>query len=112
MSITIKKMIEEIIPKRSLKSNVQEQLKGVKGSIQIVAEGEDGGDWTLKIEDGVVEVMSGRAENPQCTLKAKAQTWVDLFNGKTPYMTALLFGKLKVQGDKMLAIKLTTSLLG
>ena len=110
MSITVKRMLEEIIPKRALK--VQDKLQDLDCMIQINAEGEDGGEWVLKLAKGKLEVSPGKSDNPNCMIIADNKIWLELFNGKLKFMKALLFGKLKVQGDKKLALRLTSTLLG
>lgn len=110
MTVTLVTLLEEILPKRALK--VKEQLKGVNGTLHIEAYGKDGGEWTLKLAEGVVEVKRGREDNIDCSIKAETQTWNSLIGGKLSYMKALLFGQLKIKGDKKLALKVTTLLLG
>lgn len=110
MNITIKQVFENILPKKA--HRVKDKIKDLNGIFSVDAVGENGGKWTLKITNGSVEVTRGIHDKADCIVKAEAKTWNDLFNGKLSYMKALLFGKLKVTGNKRLALKVTTKLLG
>lgn len=110
MTVTLATLLEEIVPKRAQK--VKEQLQGVNGNLHIEAPGRDGGEWTLKLEDGVVEIKRGKMNNIDCSIKADIVTWESLINGKLSYVKALFLGQLKIKGDKKLALKVTTALLG
>lgn len=64
------------------------------------------GKWYAKIADGAVDIGEGQADNPTITLIATDQDWLDLVNGTINGQTAFLTGKLKIQGDMTLAMKL------
>ncbi len=72
--------------------------------------GDGGGEWNVKVGGGNVEVGTGRAENPNITLTMDAGNFVDLVSGKLNAQTAFLTGKLKIQGDMTLAMKLQSIL--
>ena len=108
--VTVKSLFEEIIPKRALK--VGNKLKGLDSIILIEATGENPSSWVLKLQNGNLDVKPGIVNKADCTIIADLKIWEELFNGKLSYMKALLFGKLKVEGDKKIALKITTALLG
>lgn|SRR3990167_9124832 len=110
MTLTLQSLIEEVIPKRAIK--VKARLKGVNGTLFIEAAGTDERGWTLKLVDGVVEVKRGQGDNINCAIKADTKTWNSLLCGRLSYMKALLVGKLRIKGDRLLALKITNSLLG
>ncbi|HEO72000.1 MAG TPA: SCP2 sterol-binding domain-containing protein, partial [Candidatus Hydrogenedentes bacterium] len=62
--------------------------------------------WHAVIADGSVAINEGPADNPTITLSATEENWLDLVNGKINGQTAFLTGKLKIQGDMTLAMKL------
>jgi len=64
------------------------------------------GQWYAKIADGSVDIGEGVADSPTITLTATEADWMDLVNGKINGQTAFLTGKLKIQGDMTLAMKL------
>lgn len=64
------------------------------------------GHWFAKATDGAVEIAEGQADNPTITLTSNEEDWMDLVNGKINGQTAFLTGKLQIEGDMMLAMKL------
>lgn len=87
------------------------KAEGVNATIQFDLSGDNGGLYWLKIADGSAEAGQGQAENPSMTLKASAEDWVAVTKGELNPMQAFMSGKIKVQGDMSLALKLQ-SLLG
>ncbi len=86
------------------------KAEGVNATIQFDLSGENGGLYWLKIADGNAEAGQGQAENPNMTLKATAEDWVAVTKGELNPMQAFMSGKLKVQGDMSLALKLQSLL--
>lgn len=82
------------------------KMTGMKAAFQFVATGEGGGEWYVKIADDKADVAKGKVENPTIVLTASAADWLDLMNGRLNGQTAFLTGKLKIQGDVTLAMKL------
>ena len=60
---------------------------------------EDGDNHYLVVKDGTCEVVQGDAENPNVTL-------MGITSGETDGMQAFMAGKLRAEGDMMLAMKL------
>ena len=85
-----------------------EKTAGMNATYQFDITGDGGGKWYVKIADGAVDVGEGEAEAPNITLNADASSWLDIVNGKTSGQTAFLMGKLKIQGDMSLAMKLAS----
>jgi putative sterol carrier protein len=85
-----------------------EKAAGMNATYQFDITGDGGGKWYVKIADGSVDVGEGEIEAPNITLTTDAATWLDIVNGKTSGQTAFLLGKLKIQGDMSLAMKLTS----
>lgn len=82
------------------------RLTGMNATFQFVATGDNGGDWFVKIADGAAEIAQGKAENPTIVLTAAADNWLALMNGNMNGQMAFITGKLKIQGDMTLAMKL------
>lgn len=83
-----------------------EKIKGIDATYQWDITGDDGGKWFATLSDTGIEVGEGEAENPNITLTVDAQSWMDIVNGKLNGQMAFLTGKLKIQGDMTLAMKL------
>ncbi|MGF1505312.1 MAG: SCP2 sterol-binding domain-containing protein, partial [Anaerolineae bacterium] len=72
--------------------------------------GDDGGTWTAHIEDGSVRVEEGPAEEPTMSLTCSAEDFVKIANGELNGGNAFMMGKLKIDGEMSLAMKLQTLL--
>lgn len=83
-----------------------EKVKGINATYQWDIGGDNGGKWWVKLADGDAQVGEGEAESPDITLTVDDQNWMDIVNGKLNGQMAFLTGKLKIQGDMTLAMKL------
>ena len=84
----------------------KEKVKDINATYQWKLSGDNGGDWYAKFNNGDVDVQKGEAESPNVTIVTGAQDWLDIVNGKQNAQMAFLTGKLKIQGDMSLAMKL------
>jgi putative sterol carrier protein len=82
------------------------KVKGINFTYQFVITGDGGGEWAVTISDGQISVTEGKAEKANITLTISASDFLDLVAGKLNGQTAFLTGKLKIQGDMTLALKL------
>ncbi len=83
-----------------------EKAQGVDAVIQFDLSGEDGGLFWVKVANGQVSAGDGQGDNPKITIRSTMDTWKDVANGKTNVVNAFMMGKLKVQGDMGLGIKM------
>lgn len=82
------------------------KIAGMNATYQFNVTGDGGGNWNVKIADGAAAVSEGTAETPSITITASDENWLNIVNGKLSGQTAFLTGKLKIQGDMSLAMKL------
>lgn len=82
----------------------------MNATIQFDLSGENGGVYWVKMTNGNGESGSGAVENPDMTLKAAADDWAAVYQGDLNPMQAFMSGKLKIQGDMGLAMKLQSFL--
>lgn len=85
-----------------------ERAAGMNATYQFDITGDGGGKWHATFANGGVAVAEGKAETPNITLTTDAATWMDIISGRTSGQTAFLLGKLKIQGDMSLAMKLAS----
>jgi putative sterol carrier protein len=81
-----------------------EKVKGINATYQWDIDG--AGKWYAKISDDAVEVAEGEAESSDITISVSESDWLDVVSGKLNGQMAFLTGKLKIQGDMSLAMKL------
>lgn len=82
------------------------KIAGVNASVGFDLSGDNGGQWTLNIADGSIDVADGLATGANATIKMKDTDYVDMMSGKLNPMMAFMGGKVKVDGDLNTVMKL------
>jgi putative sterol carrier protein len=81
-----------------------ELLTSVGAVYRFILEGDGGGTWLVDLKSGPA-VTSG--DGPAaCTVRMASTDFVDLFEGRANGQALFFTGKLKVEGDMGLALKL------
>ncbi len=88
------------------------KVEGVNATVQFDLSGDNGGAYWLHISDGKAETGTGQSESPRLTLKASADDFSSMIGGNLNPMQAFMTGKIKIQGDTGLAMKLMPLLNG
>jgi putative sterol carrier protein len=86
----------------------KDKIAGMNCVYQFNIEGADGGKWAVKIADGEATVVEGGVDGASITLTLTDENFIGLVTGKLNGQTAFLTGKLKIQGDMTLAMKLAS----
>ena len=68
---------------------------------------EDGENYALAVKDGTCAVEQGENPNANVTLILDTDTLKGITTGETDGMQAFMAGKLRAEGDMMLAMKLS-----
>lgn len=100
-----KEEIAVMFPKMAERFDSQ-KAGDLKANIQFDLSGENGGLYWLRITDGKCEAGIGQVENPRMTLRASAEDWVAVTEGVLDPIQAFIKGKIKIQGDTGLALRL------
>jgi putative sterol carrier protein len=88
----------------SLESRVdQSKTAGMNNSYLFDIEG--AGKWTVRVEDGVVNVSEG-GEDADAVISTSEETFEKIASGEQNPTSAYMTGKLKVKGDMGAAMKL------
>jgi putative sterol carrier protein len=86
---------------------IPEKAAGVNSVIHFKFTGAEPGEWNAVIKDGKAEVARGIPHfKPNMTLSADSSDFVKIFTGEMDAMQAFMQGKVKLQGDLNLAMKM------
>ena len=80
--------------------------QSVNAVYQFDIEGENGGSWVVNLTKGSDWVSEGPSEDSQCTIKVAESDFIDMVEGRLPGTQAFMMGKLKIEGNMGLAMKL------
>jgi long-chain acyl-CoA synthetase len=76
-----------------------EKAKGVEATVSYNITGKGGGKWTVTIKDGKMTLSEGLLKDPRVYLVARDKDYHDIVTGKLDGVTAVVTGKLRVEGD-------------
>lgn len=79
---------------------------GVSAVYQFDLSGEDGGQYQLHVADRSCRVCDGAHPSPNVTLSMAGKDCIAVLEGQLSGMSALLSGRLKIEGDMGLAMRL------
>ena len=68
--------------------------------------GPGGGTWSVDCTQPGGKIQAGTATSPKCTVAAVDNDFLAIVNGKLNAQMAFMSGKLRIQGDMGLALKL------
>jgi ubiquinone biosynthesis protein UbiJ len=93
--------------------HMPEKLRGkpdvvakINAVYQFNISGPSGGQWSVDCTQPGGLVASGTAANARCTVQATDADFLNIVNGKLNPQMAFMSGKLRIQGDMALAMKL------
>ncbi|MBC8099459.1 MAG: SCP2 sterol-binding domain-containing protein [Armatimonadetes bacterium] len=97
--------VEQIFPVM-VQNFAPDKAQGVNATIQFDLTGDNGGLYWVTIADGVCTTGAGQSENPRMTIKASGDDYYAMATGQANVMQLFMSGKIKVQGDMSMAMKL------
>src|SRR5512136_1573201 len=101
---TVKDVFERHMPERlRAKPDVVAKINAV---YQFNISGPGGGAWSVDCTQPGGRIQAGTAASPKCTVAALDQDFLNIVNGRLNAQMAFMSGKLKIQGDMGLALKL------
>jgi putative sterol carrier protein len=78
--------------------------------LQFNITGDGGGSWTATIKDGKIGIEQGTSSSPDMTVTTSADDMLALVSGDLNAVSAFMQGRVKIDGDMSLAMKLQTLL--
>ena len=87
------------------------KAEGVNATFQFDLSGDNGGQYWVRLSNGSAESGVGQVDGANTIVKASADDFTAVVKGDMNPMQAFMSGKIKVQGDMGLAMKLQ-SLIG
>ena len=93
--------VREVISKFEEKYNAA-GVTSQNGNFHFLLSGDDGGEYTIKVIDGICTIEEGVNGNADCVVSTKAKTFLSIVDGKTNPMFAVLTGRLKVSNMSVL----------
>jgi len=101
---SVKEVFERHIPERlQAKPDVVAKISAL---YQFNISGPDGGSWSVDCTVPGGKVAAGTAAGARCTVAATDKDFLAIVNGTLNPQMAFMSGKLRIQGDMGLAMKL------
>jgi len=99
---------EDIILKKIAKKlhDHPEKVKDIEAAIAIDLTGDDGGRWVIDCTKKPAQIKPDKKSSVAMTVHMKSSDFVKMANGELNPQMAFLFGKIKIEGDLGLAMKL------
>ena len=82
------------------------QIEKTDATLVFVLEGDEGGTFTVRVADGIVQGRAGRADASDLEVRVDLDTWRQLNSGSLTAPEAVVRRRLKLSGDLILALKL------
>jgi predicted ester cyclase len=82
------------------------RVAGMTATYQWDIVGEHGGSWTLDIVEGTPDLRAGTAEDPDVVINMDEDDFIDLSTDVIEGQDAFMTGKLRVEGNMALSIRL------
>jgi putative sterol carrier protein len=86
-----------------------DKAAGIDMALVFSLSGNNGGDWTIVIAEGAVEVTEGVADDPTSTINMDSDDFVKMMSGQLNPMKAFMSGKAKVDGDLNSVMKMLSA---
>jgi putative sterol carrier protein len=103
--LNVQTIFDDILPKK-LASNES----ATKANAIYVFSIDGAGSWTVDLTKDADYVTAGASDDAQCTISMTEDDFLGLWTGSLPGPQAFMMGKLKIDGDMGLAMKLQSFL--
>jgi putative sterol carrier protein len=83
-----------------------EKTRGITATYQFNLEGEGGGVWQLEILAGRAQILEGAANEPDTTSTLSVGDYVAMATGEVSGRDLFFSGRMRVEGNPMLGMRL------
>ncbi len=101
---SVKEIFERHMPDRF--KDKPDLVAKINAVYQFNISGPAGGQWSVDCTSQAAVISAGTAPAPKCTVTCADTDFLNIVNGKLNPQMAFMSGKLKIQGDMGLAMKL------
>ena len=101
--LTASKIFDDILPEK-LEDN--DEIGDIDAVYQFDISGDDGGTWSIDFTKESDFVSEGSHDDPDCTIDVAGSDFVGMWNGDLSGQQLFMMGKISVDGDMGLALKL------
>lgn len=101
---SVKEVFDRHIPERL--KNKPDVVSKINAVYQFNISGPEGGQWAVDCTQPGGAIASGLSPSARCTVNCGDADFLNIVNGKLNPQMAFMSGKLKIQGDMGLAMKL------
>lgn len=95
-----------------LQLDEEDKASDLTATIQINLLGDQGGNYGLRIHNGQISTGAGYAKTPDLTFTMAAEDFLAVVKGEANQMGMVLSGRIKIEGDKTLAMRVGSILEG
>ena len=100
----VREWFEGVLPDR-VRANPR-IIRGVRGTVLFRITGEQGENWTVRIEDPAFHAEPTEVPRPDLTLTLDRETFLAIANGALTGAAAYKQGKVKVGGNLLLGLQI------
>ena len=80
------------------------EMRELNAVFQFNLSGDETGNWFVDLKEG--KAGAGDHASPDCTVSMDSSDFIDLYNGDTQGAMLFMSGRLQIEGDMGLALKL------
>jgi putative sterol carrier protein len=103
MPLNAKQLIDQLVA-----NFPPEKAAGLDADVQVNLTGENGGSWVIKFTGGKITGAEGKAVSPRLTVTTSLADLLAIADGKLDGMAAFMQGKIKLDGDVGLAMRMVS----